>query len=395
MKFLNLIFLLLFPTACMAGGFSGIANTSTLQSGSTFYVSSGTVSGKLSAQNIVASTRFDPGLGDYTKPLVINGNSGSNQNWISVYDEIGKPRIRFNGNFLTAYSGLSVGTTDGVTIIPENQSGGNFFAYNGVTLSSTSYVEWSQNEYAAQPYSVGIRPNQTNLNRLDILSSGYPPGPALGDLGVRSVIASTVTVSSGTVTTLNTVSQNIYGNASNSVGIAMYQNSIPLQTAMQVEVGDPSSSTSNTLYSLSISSALNQSSAVSYITGANFNPASYRFGTSNGTSTATMLTVSTTSISAFGGVFYSTYTNSQELVVMSTNNVSAFSVSNTGGGSTQFGANTFISLGTPSNGTFEYCSDCTVTTPATCTANLLSSCVCAGSGTGAFAKRLNGAWYCQ
>lgn len=57
--------------------------------------------------------------------------------------------------------------------------------------------------------------------------------------------------------------------------------------------------------------------------------------------------------------------------------------------------NIFANLGTPPNGTFEYCSDCTVTTPATCTANLLASCVCAGSGTGAFAKRLNGTWYCN
>lgn len=36
-----------------------------------------------------------------------------------------------------------------------------------------------------------------------------------------------------------------------------------------------------------------------------------------------------------------------------------------------------------SNGTFAYCSDCTITNP------------CAGSGTGALAKRLNGAWVCN
>lgn len=46
-------------------------------------------------------------------------------------------------------------------------------------------------------------------------------------------------------------------------------------------------------------------------------------------------------------------------------------------------ATTFASLGTPSNGTFLYCSDCTIANP------------CAGSGTGAFAKRLNGAWVCN
>jgi hypothetical protein len=48
----------------------------------------------------------------------------------------------------------------------------------------------------------------------------------------------------------------------------------------------------------------------------------------------------------------------------------------------EFDATLFASLGTPSNGTLKYCSDCTVANP------------CAGSGTGAIAKRLNGAWSC-
>lgn len=40
-------------------------------------------------------------------------------------------------------------------------------------------------------------------------------------------------------------------------------------------------------------------------------------------------------------------------------------------------------LGTPSNGTVVYCSDCTIANP------------CAGGGTGALAKRLNGVWVCN
>jgi hypothetical protein len=43
----------------------------------------------------------------------------------------------------------------------------------------------------------------------------------------------------------------------------------------------------------------------------------------------------------------------------------------------------FAALGTPSNGVFIFCSDCTKATP------------CAGSGNGALAKRLNGAWDCD
>ena len=56
---------------------------------------------------------------------------------------------------------------------------------------------------------------------------------------------------------------------------------------------------------------------------------------------------------------------------------------------------TFTTLQTAPNGTVEFCSDCTVATPATCSTALLASCVCAGSGSGAFAKRINATWYCQ
>lgn len=44
---------------------------------------------------------------------------------------------------------------------------------------------------------------------------------------------------------------------------------------------------------------------------------------------------------------------------------------------------TFAALGAPANGQFRYCSDCTIANP------------CAGGGTGALAKRLNGAWVCN
>lgn len=65
-------------------------------------------------------------------------------------------------------------------------------------------------------------------------------------------------------------------------------------------------------------------------------------------------------------------------------------------GAGEFGLTTpvaFASLGTPANGSFAYCNDCTVTTPASCPATP-ASCVCVGSGTGALALRLNGTWAC-
>jgi hypothetical protein len=48
-----------------------------------------------------------------------------------------------------------------------------------------------------------------------------------------------------------------------------------------------------------------------------------------------------------------------------------------------FTSTAFARLGTPINGTFYYCNDCTVANP------------CAGGGTGALAKRLNGIWVCN
>lgn len=65
---------------------------------------------------------------------------------------------------------------------------------------------------------------------------------------------------------------------------------------------------------------------------------------------------------------------------------------------------TFATLGTPAiqngsngNGTIVYCSDCTLATPASCTnhVNSAAACTCAGSGSGAFAKRINGVWFCN
>lgn len=57
-------------------------------------------------------------------------------------------------------------------------------------------------------------------------------------------------------------------------------------------------------------------------------------------------------------------------------------ICNTSGHPMQFAPDTFAGLGSPPNGTFTHCVDCKITNP------------CTGSGTGAFAKRLNGAWVC-
>ena len=47
------------------------------------------------------------------------------------------------------------------------------------------------------------------------------------------------------------------------------------------------------------------------------------------------------------------------------------------------------------DGSFTYCADCKVATPSSCSAANPSACACSGGGTGAFAKRTNGAWLCN
>jgi hypothetical protein len=55
----------------------------------------------------------------------------------------------------------------------------------------------------------------------------------------------------------------------------------------------------------------------------------------------------------------------------------------------------FSQLGGQTDGSFTYCSDCKVVSPSSCSAANPSGCVCSGGGTGAFAKHLNGGWFCN
>lgn len=53
---------------------------------------------------------------------------------------------------------------------------------------------------------------------------------------------------------------------------------------------------------------------------------------------------------------------------------------------------TFSGLGTPTDGTMYYCSDCK---PTTVVSSVATNPVCAGSGNGALAVRIGAAWECQ
>lgn len=55
----------------------------------------------------------------------------------------------------------------------------------------------------------------------------------------------------------------------------------------------------------------------------------------------------------------------------------------------------FSKLGKQNDGSLTYCPDCKVAAPSACSTANPSACVCSSGGTGAFAKRLNGAWLCN
>lgn len=78
----------------------------------------------------------------------------------------------------------------------------------------------------------------------------------------------------------------------------------------------------------------------------------------------------------------STVTEDTKLLRVSAGITSIGNASNING-MIQYLPTLFAALGTPANGTVCYCSDCTIANP------------CAGSGTGALAKRLNGVWVCN
>jgi hypothetical protein len=56
---------------------------------------------------------------------------------------------------------------------------------------------------------------------------------------------------------------------------------------------------------------------------------------------------------------------------------------------------TFSQLSNQPDGTFTYCADCKVATPSACSTANPSACACTSSGTGAFARRINGVWLCN
>lgn len=89
-------------------------------------------------------------------------------------------------------------------------------------------------------------------------------------------------------------------------------------------------------------------------------------GTGMGTGAVSSFIVRTPTVAAAGA-------NPQSLATRLTVNSTGLLI----GGTTQ------AALGTPANGTVIYCSDCTIANP------------CAGAGTGALAKRLNGVWVCN
>lgn len=113
------------------------------------------------------------------------------------------------------------------------------------------------------------------------------------------------------------------------------------------------------------------------LTGATFTTGPVTFGTTPATTGTVLRIPNNTNL-----VFARNAADSGNLALafLDSNNLWNLDPSATG---ILYSAKTFAALGTPANGAFYYCSDCTIASP------------CAGAGTGAFAKRLAATWVCN
>ena len=496
-----------------AAGGNFINNQSTLQSGATFYVSSGTVAGQLTAKSINVGT-------NQTTPLIVGyGKDYASQNWLRFYDQNGIEKLDFTGFYIEPFDGVIIKSTDGQTTA--NYGYGNEFTTYGVILTSPSYMAWSDSDSNSGTFSIQVRPDKSNNKRLNIFTGTYDGilhDYQSGSLGAdavysNSVITSTVTASSGTVAgQFNTLSTGITNRfTTNSSGSPLtgnvFKNTTDNQGTAVIIQSSATTTTGGVVTALSAQSsayppapggfALTTKGGSFSASGGTTNiglevtagsttitaPEGMRvtYGVSVGSMTASSATISGQLIAgtiispSYIDVGDPTVTNAlsdmypgeidvyaaggnQSVYILPTN----ISVSDAGtlnsaamtsydlefggisgvltighsgiihgspadtsiamnGGTVYIGTGTYssskgslvsgavttstmtlsgiyfstLSLWSPPNGAMQYCIDCTVTTPATCTANLLSSCVCAGSGSGAFAKRLNGSWLCN
>ena len=370
------------------GGGSYINNQSTLQSGATFYVSSGTVS-TLNTSTITANTYFGMPYSILSNDLELYRVTG-----------LGYSQILYTGKY-----GSDFAITNGQTRpsgSPPNLQGNAFMDFNGNYNPSTmmigtdgSTITLKNFDLVGTPATININTSVLNINATVNSSSTWTgqqnwtsaspstfTALAVGSLSMTGsgnmsvtepngvsgqVVLSTTTPTNGQCGIWSS-SMTLISGACGTGGGGSGSGTVNLGTQYQVPYYSASGS-SNTL-----SGAPNFTNDGSTITIASTNTIIANI------STMTQTNVSTVTAT---GVYFD-YTGSIQTVTSLT--VSTFTVKGV----------TFSTLGNAApNGTYKYCSDCTVVTPTTCTMNLLTSCVCAGSGSGAFAKRLNGSWYCQ
>lgn len=406
-----------------------IQNTSTLQSGATFYVSSGT------AQNLNAST--------VTVSNAIQMNGSGNLSFVNKPDGLTYQILGSSMTSCTTGQTWVVGSSN--TAVCVTSAGGGSGTFLGLNSSGNPLLSSSATLLAGSGISLAQAGSTITVTAT---GSGTPTGPnwsvqidsngAFGGLAYFTADGSsaTITASSVTYSGYDTfIASGVYFNAvSSTFTFSSGTVSGPLNVTNNGGLYISGTSNNLMIYDnttigsyqslLTFENSGSPVMSVGFI-GSGSGPSStgYAFKNPSGTEVARVDVkglFTTQNIITTYGVTASTLTISSNTVINGDVNISStVRLSGTSGTSGQpllsggvgtvptWGGNIVVSTltvsgatfstlgGSATNGSYQYCSDCTVTTPATCTANLLTSCVCAGSGTGAFAKRLNGTWYCN
>jgi hypothetical protein len=393
----------------IAGATYYIQQGETLQAGATFYVSSGTVAGNFYAGSLNA-------LGP-NGSLIIGQNAR-----IGTATSAGSFGLRVGGDInadanLIVKSNVTISTFTASSGTISNSLSLPYITANSLLISTVGYVSGSKLDYYDDGIYRGIKIYDPLIGTTPIYYLSHYLGGEIKTLGQEyDFFLSTDSVNYEEASKFTVDGLLLYPHDKVNTKVWLYDSSnnnyIGLKSTGTVpasyDFSFPASGGTSGQYLESLGSGITTWATPAGGGGYALQPATVTIQGNQGV-TASSMTI------------YTTVVSSQDLVVMSTNNVAVFAVSNSsvtagdyllvissvagGGGPNLMTVNTtgvvtlapnlFANLGTPANGTYEYCSDCTVTTAATCTVNLLSSCVCAGSGTGAIAKRINGTWLCN
>jgi len=331
---------------------------------------------------VLAFAGTSVGTSQYVGLRAPAGTSLSGTTWnLPSADASGCWQSDGSGNLsISACPGGGGGGSTGGSIIASTQN--NFGYYSAVatnTINGTSFITLGTSQIIVTTMTVSsITATALSAGGLTLTATGYPYFiPPDGNK--YGLVGSSASVTVGHYATFSSTNGAIVDGGTGSGG-----GGTPGGVSTQMQFNNAGSFGGTNLETVDASSvSFNGISSMTYI------------------GFSTMVFQSGTALDVSSGTFYvstETYNNGSIVEALASGLQIVSSMTITGQvtvTTTAFNGQNFSTLGPAPNGTFQYCPDCTVTTPATCVGVISAACVCAGSGSGAFAKRLNSTWYCN